>query len=295
MGILFLVLGRKVIRNTPLQKTRLTTFVLTQLMRKIGRSNTNNGSTFVQFRGATFQMEAEDISILPSVLTGDYESKELDLIEGKIQSYVKQNGCLTIIDVGANVGLYSIILGRHLRLSDTLILIEPDPRNIQLLNLNIEKAKLATQIKIQEVAVSSSNGPIDLVLSKYGGLSHISKGDELNTIRVNTVALDSVFEKIPLGTRVFCKVDVEGFEFDVLNSGINSVINFKPDLLIEFGQVKDLTIAEKWGDTLEILFENYSERLYFIDNRIIQVDYKEFLGLATMAKLGNLWLSSKHG
>jgi len=243
-------------------------------------------------------MEPLDISILPSVLIGEYEREELDFIEERIKESVNQGATVVIIDIGANIGLYAVILGRHLKAKDTLIAIEPDPRNMVLLKSNILSAKMPPKLEVHEAAVSCDPKFMNLVLTNHGGLSHKLVGekfqrDHFKTISVKTLSLDSLFKNLEIGAKVFCKVDVEGFEYDVINSGISSILEYKPDLLIEFGQTEESHLEMKWGKTLELLFENYAERLYFLDNKAIQVEYQEFLLLAGKANLGNLWLSEK--
>jgi FkbM family methyltransferase len=291
VGMIFLRVGRKLLRNTPLQKTKLVSFVLTQLMKLIGRSDKNNDTKGVHFRGAFFQMEAKDISILPSVLMGEYEIEELDFIELKIKSYVKLSEAITIIDIGANVGLYTVILGRHLRKSDTVVAVEPDPRNLKLLKANISSANLSSNVEIHEAAISVRQGSVDLSQNKHGGLSHISDEFDFSSIRVKSMSLDSLLSGIKQPARVFCKIDVEGFEFDVINSGFSSITKFLPDLLIEFGHDGEMKLENKWGRSLSVLFSFYTEVLYFLNGRVIPVKYEDFLILAGEGSLGNLWLS----
>jgi FkbM family methyltransferase len=288
---LTLVAGRKLLRNTPLQKTKIVTFFLSQLMKRIGSSQGDDLGIRVLFRGEIFQMEPEDISILPSVLIGNYEQKELDFICEKITGYLTTEKKIAVVDVGSNVGLYAVTLGRILRQGDHIIAVEPDPRNLKLLKHNMLIAKILPSLEIHEAVVSSSNGPVNLLLAKYAGVSRISKYREENTTQVKSITLDSLFANVARDSKVICKIDVEGFESDVISSGIDSILEYKPDLLIEFGQVEDLQVENRWGRNLRLLFANYSEILYFLDDNIISVNYEEFVSLATKAKLGNLWLS----
>jgi FkbM family methyltransferase len=118
------------------------------------------------------------------------------------------------LDVGANIGLYSCVLGRH-KLVRRVMAFEPDRENFQRLQTNIALNTLADVIDARHVAVGDAPGVVNLVPSDAAnrGMSRIDPGAG-DGYGVASVALDTV---VPLrdGT-IALKIDVEGYEAQVL-------------------------------------------------------------------------------
>ncbi len=118
------------------------------------------------------------------------------------------------LDVGANIGLYSCVLGRH-RLAPSVIAFEPDRENFARLQANIVLNELAGVIDARHAAVGAASGFVTLVPSGAAnrGMSRVEPG-AIGGYEVASVALDAV---VPLrDATIVMKVDVEGYEAQVL-------------------------------------------------------------------------------
>jgi FkbM family methyltransferase len=118
------------------------------------------------------------------------------------------------LDVGANIGLYSCVLGRH-KLVRRAIAFEPDRENFARLQANIALNALADGIDARHAAVGDAPGVVTLVPSgaTNRGMSRIERGAG-DGYEVTSVALDAV---VPLrDAMIALKVDVEGYEAQVL-------------------------------------------------------------------------------
>lgn len=119
----------------------------------------------------------------------------------------------TVIDVGANIGLSTILLARLVR---KVVAYEPSPSNVALLRRNLALNGI-TNVEVRATAVSSNPGTLRFHLSAYGAGSHIVAFghvlvETIDSISVPAVALDN--EGLPPIT--FMKIDAEGHEPDIL-------------------------------------------------------------------------------
>jgi FkbM family methyltransferase len=118
------------------------------------------------------------------------------------------------LDVGANIGLYSCVLGGH-KLVRRVIAFEPDRENFARLQTNIALNALADVIDARHAAVGDASGVVRLVPSGTAnrGMSRIEPGTS-DGYEVASVALDAV---VPMrDAMIALKVDVEGYEAQVL-------------------------------------------------------------------------------
>lgn len=113
----------------------------------------------------------------------------------------------TLLDVGANIGMICIALVRHGWCARALA-FEPAPFNLRLLDHNIAQNGLADRIRLHPIALSSSDGEMELELSEYnsgdnrlrppngssGGAWH---EDRRATVRVPVRRLDDVLAERP--------------------------------------------------------------------------------------------------
>ena len=123
------------------------------------------------------------------------------------------------VDVGANVGAYSL---RAASQGMSVHAFEPNPGNVRILRRNSEINGLT--IDLHECALGSSEGTANL--SAGGAASKISAEGEL-TVPVRT--LDSFhLPRVDL-----LKIDVEGYELEVLRGAVETLERSHPAIMIE--------------------------------------------------------------
>lgn len=138
-----------------------------------------------------------------------------------------------VIDVGANVGGYSIIAG--LKGADVFA-FEMDPANVQRLERNKELNSL--DFEIVDKAVYDSNTTIKAKMEGSGG-SNLREG----STEVQTVVLDDYIDtKVDL-----VKIDVEGAEMNVLKGMRRILEKYEPILYVEVHDeaLKELNYSSK--------------------------------------------------
>jgi FkbM family methyltransferase len=125
------------------------------------------------------------------------------------------------IDVGANIGYFSIFAEK--KYGCKVIAIEPSLREISRFNDNMELNK-CENIVTHFCACGSKEKSSFLCLSNFENpsMNYISSSNTADSVIVNVKTIDSLLHSTNLTNITLCKIDVEGYELDVLNGIINS-------------------------------------------------------------------------
>lgn len=135
-----------------------------------------------------------------------------DAEERKLLSDIVVPG-MTVVDVGANIGIYTAYLSKLVGSSGRVIALEPEPKNYLRLCAYVQGLENVEPI---EAAVVAHSGEIELFVSDVLNVDHqtYDSGENRSRIRVRAVALDDYF---PRGSRIdLIKMDVQGAEAAVL-------------------------------------------------------------------------------
>jgi len=126
------------------------------------------------------------------------------------------------LDVGANIGWYSMLFDRLAEPGADVFAFEPDPDNRALLERNIA-LNAARRVHVVPLAVSDSERVATLHRFSGGNrgqhtLLPLYSGDD---VEVHTVTLDGFWEGAGLGERVpkLVKIDIEGHEAAAMRGG----------------------------------------------------------------------------
>jgi FkbM family methyltransferase len=117
-------------------------------------------------------------------------------------------------DIGANIGSYTVLAGGHV--GAKTFSFEPVPSTFAHLVNNIVINRLENKVTAFNIALGSQQGTIRFT-STLDTTNHVATENESNTIEVPVQTLDDIYKnnKIP----ALVKIDVEGFETEVLMAG----------------------------------------------------------------------------
>lgn len=125
------------------------------------------------------------------------------------------------IDVGANIGLYTVLMAAATGPAGKIYAFEPAPRTFEILRSNIEANGLKTVIATA-AAISDAKGSATLHLTAETGLTSLgntNRGTVVATADVPTLTLDAFAREHGIDGIDFLKIDVEGYEGHVLRGG----------------------------------------------------------------------------
>ncbi len=139
---------------------------------------------------------------------------------------------MVIADVGANLGLYSILAAKKTGADGIVHSFEPHPGNLRMLRKGIDRNR-CSNIVVHAAAVSDSTGVLDLFeRPEHQGDHRIyqpANGLPRKAIRVDVTTLDAVFEDASRLDVV--KLDIQGAEPKAL-AGMEQVIERNPQLVM---------------------------------------------------------------
>ncbi|MDO7840917.1 FkbM family methyltransferase [Sphingomonas immobilis] len=135
-----------------------------------------------------------------------------------------------IIDIGANVGLVSLVLAR--RFPDRAIhAFEPNPTTFHALTDNVARNK-AANVRCHQLAVSREDGTVLFDNDPINrGTTSIATPDSKFSTQVPAVALDSFVAAQGIASIGLLKVDVEGFETLVFGGARRVLEDIRPALI----------------------------------------------------------------
>jgi FkbM family methyltransferase len=123
----------------------------------------------------------------------------------------------TIADVGAYIGLYTIALAKRVGASGKIVAFEPTPKTFAALKAQVELNGVSNQVELIQSAVGIQDGSVSFEADK-ASQACISRVPTHCAQTVQCLRLDTVFADRHLD---ILKIDVEGYEEDVLKSGVN--------------------------------------------------------------------------
>jgi FkbM family methyltransferase len=177
--------------------------------------------------GGRLLIPADDLSLMPELVArGTYDVP----FTAFVQQHIRPGD--VAIDVGANVGLFTLLLAYQVWERGRVIAYEPNPRLVSILRDNVAMNWLADRVEIMPCAAAASRGTARLLApQRFQMLSTIHAGedellsggrsDTIETFEVQSEPLDAQigrFERIDL-----VKVDVEGAEEQVF-AGMSALL-----------------------------------------------------------------------
>jgi FkbM family methyltransferase len=149
-------------------------------------------------------------------LTGNWYCGLMEMEEMSFASHVLRKEDV-FFDIGANVGAYSILVSQQVNCS--VYSFEPHPKTFEYLTRNINIQNKPDSVTLLNFALGEVQGNVSFT-ENLDTVNHISLDPHEKSINVDIKVLDELSLPCPL----LIKIDVEGFEFNVLN-GAQSFLN----------------------------------------------------------------------
>ncbi|MEX2567503.1 MAG: FkbM family methyltransferase [Cyclobacteriaceae bacterium] len=163
-------------------------------------------------------------------LTGSYEKGLLQVLDKLI------NPGDVIVDAGANIGLISIFCARRVGDKGFILSFEPHPETFPILQKNIAVNGIK-QVEAYNKALGSGKGMAKIYSNlqiNRGAASLVEFQKDSPSFDIEVVTLDNILKERNIGKVNLLKIDVEGFEMEVLK-GTQGILSQKegPILVIE--------------------------------------------------------------
>jgi FkbM family methyltransferase len=179
----------------------------------------------------------------------------------------------TVLDIGANVGFFSILASDRVGNNGNVVAFEPIPETASILENTIRINKI-TNLTVERMALSEFYNDNSKMRYSYAGDAfamlldsnqHLDlvnpKLEKTSQINVPVTYLDKYVSEKKLKNIKLIKIDAEGSEIGILKSSLKTIHNYKPTFIVEF-----------WNNELEQGKEffknlNYSLEIFTVNNK----------------------------
>lgn len=174
------------------------------------------------------------------------------------------------LDIGSNIGEFTILVGLKLKDKGRVISIEAHPTNFRILKKNIKINKMKNVIPLN-LACSNSNEEL-ILYTGSGPTTHSLLPPNPNNqlplvcedgIKVKSRKLDDIIKNLKIDKVDLIKIDVEGAEEDVIKGGIELLKKSHPKI-----------IFEAWDKTY---FDRIKKILIPLNYKIKRIDHINYL------------------
>ena len=202
------------------------------------------------------------------LMRGKYEPSTIKWF----RKFVLINRYDVFIDIGANVGLYSVMAANYK--CDKIISFEPSQTYFRVLEKNLRWCDRAFCVNygLGDQQISAFIERTDEPGSNFVGYSRSSCSEAAELVPLDFL----VSERDLAGKKILIKIDVEGFEWNVIQGGVNFIKTYEPDIICEID-----------GDNLSRYFDR---KVSDVVSQITELGY----GVIRLADSHNYVFTKKH-
>lgn len=186
----------------------------------------------------------------------------------------------TVFDIGSNTGIYSILSAVSQPYSK-IFAFEPNPINSERLSQNLALNKL-NNVELIENAIGEENKIInlnvpenDIISDTTSVIEEFSKSTykgklSWKKIEVEQFSIDEMYSRLNLTRLDLIKIDVEGYEIEVLKGAQKVLKSNRPKILLETFPDRE---KQSWFKNFVTKFDY---KAYTISNTGLKIDESDF-------------------
>lgn len=193
---------------------------------------------------------AKDILMRDLLFSGSFEPAHTEIIEQLPRGGV-------FLDVGANVGYFSIVGARAVGPSGKVYAFEPVDVIYDILCRNIALNGLSN-VEAHKLACFSSSGSMAIQQDWDSGKSHLCLENTAHTTVVSVTTVDEFVDQKRLARIDFLKIDAEGSDFEVLKGSRHTIEQYRPTVFIEMNHLA------RFGGSISAVRDFFADHRYQI-------------------------------
>jgi FkbM family methyltransferase len=221
-------------------------------------------------------------TVVSILLHGDYEPETRAVVQKSLKPG------MTFVDLGANIGYFTVIAGKSISPGGRVYAFEPLPPIADYLERNIRENGLQDVVRVERLAVSDQSGVVRFSAGETSSVgAHIADTSGAG-IDVPTVSLDDHFARAGWPRVDFVKMDIEGAELAALR-GMRELARRSQRLTLVFEFLYD-----RFGDGGATELFDTLRQLGFMRFRILHRDGEtlqlpeQITGLLALSKRTNV-------
>jgi FkbM family methyltransferase len=211
-------------------------------------------------------------SVLSRLIYNKFEKEEIDYM-----CKVLNKGDI-FIDIGSNIGLFSLIASKIVSQEGKVLCFEPSPSTFARLKENIVINNF-NNIDIRNLGLSDAIGKLTFYVSNngYDAWNSFSPSEDNKlelSINVPVSTLDFELNDIDKSKIKLVKIDVEGWEKFVLHGAKDFLTNFNPIVMVEFTEQNTFNSGYPVHEIYDIM-KNYGYTWYRISKGELVLEEKK--------------------
>ncbi len=177
-----------------------------------------------------------------------------------------------IVDIGANIGVYSFWFSKCINDKGRIFSFEPDRKNLERFKYGFSLNHISS-LSIHDIAISDKNGEAKFFsgLDEQSSLFYESEKSAQQFTTVKTQTLDDFCKQNNLATINFLKIDVEGAEWFVLK-GASELLQNKSIKIIQLELNNHINKFNLKIDDVVDMMSNYQYELYRLEEYFVKID-----------------------
>jgi len=167
---------------------------------------------------------------------------------------------MTVFDVGAHDGLYTLALAKRVGAHGRVVSFEPSPDTFEVLRTNVANNGFSDRVRTENCLVGDREAEVDFhwvadesspLNSAATGVEHLASA-EARTIRRPMITLDAFCAREGI-TPNLIKMDIEGFELNLLRGAQETLRSASPILFMELHPVSLNNLGQSVDELSEFL------------------------------------------
>lgn len=199
-----------------------------------------------------------------------------------------------VLDIGANIGYYSVMLSKLVGKSGKVIAFEPTEHFRKTLRMNLD-ANNITNVEVIDIGLSDKDQKLEIDIGPSSATLHSPLGfDSIESKEViNLTTLDSFVQKHNILQIDFIKIDVDGHEPFFFEGAWKSLNKYNPIVLLEVSHLHYLEAGFTAWDFYDLLKKN-KYRIYHEEQFVEMKTKEDFLrNCANFAYSTNIIISRR--
>jgi FkbM family methyltransferase len=191
-------------------------------------SHSNDRIALASAKGFSIYVQEDDTSVGQHVKRGVYEPHVTAVFRERLRPGMH------VLDIGANIGYYSMLSASLVGPSGSVTAIEPNPDSAKLLEAS-RRANSFDNVIVVQVAAGRELGLLAIHGSYGNVMTSAAPDDAAALINSTTVQTFRVDDLVPRNKKIdFVKIDVEGAEYNALLGASELIKRCHPMIVSEF-------------------------------------------------------------
>lgn len=221
----------------------------------------------------SFTLEVDTKNFIDACIyyTGDYEP----YLKSQFRQLIRPGDC--VLDIGANIGFHTLYFAELVGHKGKVFAFEPILVNYQALIMNLS-FNTFKHIQTEQIALGNESKTIHIHVDpsiRNPGAYTLLTHRKANTY-IHCLKGDDYVDNKKIGNVNFIKIDVEGYEHEVLKGLKETIINSRPIINFEYDRNYQLKMNDNPADIFSF-FDELNYKLYQVDGYGERVEfiYKE--------------------